>query len=124
MRESFISIKVCRSKRKERKKEAEKLREDPYRKKLFECIRKKLEESQVNKSIDSIPYDAVLNKISHDNRKYTRFEAFLKFETEDKEVVPMDDDYAVEWKDKDKGKFYYSKPGEWIEEKGVVEDKY
>ena len=50
-------------------------------------------------------------------KKYSRFEAFLKLEMNDKEVVENNDDYVIEFKDKLKGKYHYSKKGEWIREK-------
>jgi len=134
MRESFISIKVWKSKHKDRKKDAKanemKLREDPYKNRLFDSIRKKLEESQQeyynqNLSVDSIPYDHILQKLSPQKHNYSRFESFLKFEMAEKEVVAQDENYKIEWKDKMRGKFHYSKPGEWIHEKGTVDkDKH
>ena len=36
---------------------------------------------------------------------------------DDKEVVENNSDYVIEFKDKYKGKFHYSKKGEWILEK-------
>lgn len=98
-----------------------KLREDPFRKKLLDAIHNK---KRYTRSIDTTPYDIVLQKIgSPKHKQFSRFEAFLKFEMEDKEVVQKDQTYLVQHKDEFLNHLHYSKPGEWITEKVKVEDK-
>ena len=59
------------------------------------------------------------------SRQYSRFEAFLRLEMDEKEVVVRDNSMQIEYKDKLKGKMHYSLPGEWIKEKDVKDsNKY
>lgn len=114
LRESFISIKVCKSKagdKRERIEAREAKREEiQKRMRLIEIMRKIKENRARVHSIDPIPYDEVLTKSDGNcHKKFSRFEAFLKLEMEDKEVVEKDFDYVIEHKDKYKGKFHYSK---------------
>ena len=54
------------------------------------------------------------------SRRYSRFEAFLKFELDGKEVVQnKNNSFQVEYQDKLKGKMHFSQPGDWIKEKEV-----
>ena len=81
MHETFISIKVCKSNRKPRKASKHAL-------KVLESFLKNKIVPIRNRSIDPTPYDKVLRKISPNrSQEVSRFEAFLKFEMDEKEVV-------------------------------------
>lgn len=96
-----------------------KIREDPFKNKFYEYLQQKIDEKDIYKSIDPIPYDKVLQTLGNaKDQQYSRFEAFLKFEMEEKEVIKKEhNSFEVEFKDKLKGKMHYSLPGEWIKEK-------
>ncbi|CAI2368738.1 unnamed protein product [Moneuplotes crassus] len=76
------------------------------------------------KTVNPIPYDEILQEDQSDTKSYSRFEAFLKFELAEKEVVVKNNKFKIEYQDKLRGKMHYSIPGEWINLKGKIKNKY